>query len=44
MFSESWFWSFDEGMNGITNAHNVWRGSLPYKNVRVGYSIHSNFH
>ena len=36
---ETWFWSFNEGMNGITDAHIfVWR---PYKNVRVGYSIHT---
>ena len=30
-----------EGMNGITDVHIVWRRSPPYKNVRVGYSIHT---
>ena len=25
---ESRFWSFNEGMNGITDAHIVWRGRL----------------
>ena len=32
---EGWFWSFNEGMNGITDAHIfVWRAY-----VRIGYSI-----
>ena len=47
---ESWFWSFNAGMNGITDAHIfVWRmrtflyGGLlrPPYNVHVGYSIHT---
>ena len=40
---ESWFWSFDEGMNGITDVpYNVHVGysRAPY-NVHVGYSIHT---
>ena len=57
LFNKSWFWLFNEVMNGITNAHIfVWRAipachtkmcasviprtRPPYKNVRVGYSIH----
>ena len=36
--TEIWFLSFNEGMNGITEAHIfVWRAY----NVRVGYSIHT---
>ena len=43
--SESWFWSFNEGMNGITNAHNVWRGRLPYKKYAcLFFFIHSYLH
>ena len=41
---ESWFWSFNEVMNGITDVHIVWRAyknAPPYKNVRDGYSIHT---
>ena len=39
---ESWFWSFYEGMNGITDVLIVWWDSPPaYKNVHVGYPIHT---
>ena len=46
---EYWFWSFDEGMNGITDAH-IFEGLngitdahifVWRANVRVGYSIHT---
>ena len=33
-----------KGVNGTTDAHNVWRAwpaRQPYENVRVGYSIHT---
>ena len=34
---ESRFWSFNKGMNGITDAQCLYGG----KNVRVGHSIHT---
>ena len=36
------FGRFVKGVNGITDAHVVWRARLrPPYNVRIGYSIHT---
>ena len=37
---ESWFWSFNEGFSGKTDAH-IFVWIRPPYNVRVGYSIHT---